>query len=277
MDDYRICLICSENDMFIDDRFILPHPSLARFPKFKFHGEFSDHMKEYHRNYEPPHICPHCKDDENLFSADWAGHINMALCFMAERKSDYDEHMLEVHNIVNGKESVDDLICECCDYETNNPYLMKQHKETKKHKDKANGVQKEHYHCESCDFTTPYKSKYEVHCATKSHTDKLEGIEKQTEWYCECCDYRTSLKHHYEKHLKTKTHNNKVNGVENYKCNHCDYETEVKHHYQQHLKTKSHIDKVEGNEKERIIYHCEECDYETAIKCNYERHCLKHK
>ena len=238
MSGWYICSICEEDENFENEGF-KGDASLAKCWKTNNYYEFEEHQKAYHRGYKKPSFsCHYCHYKGHLNEHEYIGSYNCFSSFYCETQDEMNEHYVQEHPEIYGKLYCEDcgvqcyfkkqyeehlkskihrenanvtFKCEVCDYETNNPYVLKQHNKSKKHLDKVNGVaEKEHFHCEACEFHTPYKSKYEIHCATQGHENKVNGIEKQTEWYCEPCKYTCYLKHHYEKHLKTQKHIHKT-------------------------------------------------------------------
>ena len=101
------------------------------------------------------------------------------------------------------------IVCQMCNYETSNISHMRQHEESKGHREAVkNGGKQNGYECTICEYTTQFKSHYQQHINTKRHQDKIHGITATTkpEFRCDPCGYTTQFKHHLEQHMKTKRH-----------------------------------------------------------------------
>ena len=156
--------------------------------------------------------------------------------------------------------------CEHCNYETPKDALMKLHEETKRHKDKVNGTEKEEYRCEQCDFTAKYKSHYEIHLTSKRH--KECGNHRM--YTCEPCKFTSKFKCRYDSHIESKSHNDTIHGhkQETFVCEKCDFITNRKSQYDTHVLSRKHRMPT----KEPISLHCKECLYTARTKPLMEQH-----
>jgi len=97
-------------------------------------------------------------------------------------------------------------ICNCCEYETKVKKNLAIHLETKKHKDKENGVLKpiKEFNCYSCNYQTLDESNFKKHLDSKKHSNNILGITKlkKINYYnCNYCNFHSSNKKNYCYHM----------------------------------------------------------------------------
>ena len=129
--------------------------------------------------------------------------------------------------------------CKSCDFETDNPKVLTEHKKT-------HGTL---LHCKNCSFETPYESKLRLH-----ELKEISSTPKKHK--CKYCDLSFSNMKDHNKHM-IQNHKDKMM---KYRCPSCDFVTHDKKYWVKHRK----------NVHKRIA--CEECDFSTIIKKEMTAH-----
>ena len=109
--------------------------------------------------------------------------------------------------------TMEEYVCEKCNYKTKIISSYKKHLETELHKTgkrkQRKDKKKDEYKCDKCDYTTTNESNYKLHYLN-NHGSKEER-KKEFKYYCEKCDFGCFAEICFIRHNDTRKHKNKTN------------------------------------------------------------------
>lgn len=185
------------------------------------------------------------------------------LCpYSTSRSDNLKIHKTKMHLNVNGAAPNPDImnivkmmyVCSCCDFQTDQEYLLDQHMFT--HQESTT----KKYKCTFCTFETNKKYHYKIHSMTH---DTDQGIKYQ----CPLCDHQATRKNNLNQHMTT---HKSSKDVTMYRCYLCPFESKYKKSLTKHVVR-------HRKETEKQWYQCDICSFRTFTKYSLKPHLLTHK